>query len=298
MSLAATVTTAHVWLLALCVFSIALIYIGTRESSKDAGNRSSLRLYIVLAAAVVLTRLGFRLIFGSVTQNQTTLFNLPRLQLNLWFGAPLEFLGPVSLESLSQGITDGLRLAAIILGIGLATVLADPRRLLKSMPAALFEIATSIAIAINLAPQMIRSIQRVRKGRLLRGRSKGVGALAGIIIPVLEDTIHSSLALAASMDSRGFGTSPKTKSRLLTGAISMASITLMAVGSYLLITQGTQNAYLLIIALGLAVLTLVIGSRSSNRTKLVSNTFYIWDLAPLLTATVILISAYLPRWLP
>ena len=228
-AVAAVQTSNFVWLSVLCVLSIALIYLGTASATKSGQSSNSLRFYLLLAVAVLFTRVLFRVLFGFADPDDVVVFDLPRLQLNLWFGEPIQFLGPVSATSLGQGLTDGLILAAIILGIGFATVLANPRRLLKSIPAALFEIATSIAIAINLAPQLIKSIERVRKARKLRGRSSGMRALPGIIVPVLEDTFQSSLALAASMESRGFGSASNSKSRFTSTAISIASISLMSI---------------------------------------------------------------------
>lgn len=292
----ATLTSDPFALLMLCLFSTLFIYLGARQQISKTKSLTSLRFYLTLASAVVITRLLFRLVFNFAVPSDAILFYLPRLQLSLGFGSPIEFLGPISAKALTQGITEGLRLATIILGIGLATVLANPRKLLKSMPAALFEIATSVAIAINLAPQLIKSITRVRKARQLRGRSSGVSALAGIVVPVLEDTIQNSLALAASMDSRGFGNASNSVSKLLTGIISIASISLMAIGSYLLITQGNQNFYLLAIALVLAATSLSIGSLNSTRTRLISNTFSKWDMAPIGFSVCILIATNLHRW--
>ena len=45
---------------------------------------------------------------------------------------------------------------------------------------------------------------RIREARRLRGRPvRGVAALRGLALPVLEGGLERSVALAASMDSRG-----------------------------------------------------------------------------------------------
>lgn len=297
-AIAAVQSADAYFLAALCLFSIALIYLGAKVLSGGGRTFDSLWFYLALAAAVITARVLFRVLFGFAASNDQTVIDFPLLQINLGFGEPIQFLGPVSASSLSQGFTDGVRLAAIILGIGFATVLANPRRLLKSIPVALFEIATSIAISFNLAPQLIKSIQRVRKARQLRGRSSGIRALAGIIVPVLEDTFQSSLALAASMESRGFGNSSKTNSRLASTTISISSISLMAIGSYLLITRGSQYFYLLVIALVGVLVVLYLGSRSSTRTRLTSSRFTKWDTAPLVIASGLVLFVQISGWLP
>jgi energy-coupling factor transport system permease protein len=59
-------------------------------------------------------------------------------------------LGPVTLQNLAAGAVDGMRLAAIILAVALATILANPRKLLKSLPGALFEVASAISVAFRI----------------------------------------------------------------------------------------------------------------------------------------------------
>lgn len=280
-------------LVVLSTFSIGLIFLGARQRINESKFTNSLKFYVLLASAVLLTRVLFRIIFGNGQTGESIVLDLPRLQLHLGFGSPVDFLGPVSAVSLEQGLVEGLRLAAIILGIGLASTLANPRRLLKSTPAALYEIATSVAIAINLAPQLIKSLQRVRRARQLRVRSRGIGALTGIVIPVLEDTIHSSLALAASMESRGFGQAANTGSKTITRLISVAAISLMTIGSYLLVTQGQQNFYLIAASFGMAIVSVWFSSRRNFRTRLVSNKFSNLDLIPLVMTIGIVLLAVL-----
>jgi energy-coupling factor transport system permease protein len=136
----------------------------------------------------------------------------------------------------------------------------------------LYEIATAVSIAINLAPQLIESLQRVRRASSLRGRSKGLGALAGTIVPVLEDTIDKSLSLAASMDSRGFGRRGKlTKLQILSvRLISLASVVFTSVGVFVLLV-GTGLQWLALGSLGTGflgiLLTVRMTSKNSIRTK-------------------------------
>ena len=231
----------------------------------------SVKFYLFLAGFVVIARVLFRIVFNIQNPEDTTALDLPGFSVNLGFGPPVELFGAVGIQALTGGATDGLRLAAIILSIGMASSLANPRTLLKSTPSALYEIASAISVAINLAPQMISSLQRVQKARSLRGRSKGLGSMAGTVIPVLEDAIDSSLSLAASMDSRGFGRRGDLSKSLVLGArlSSLLAVAFLAIGSFALLVGQTQTLGWVLISLGIVAsfATIRINSKSQIRTR-------------------------------
>ena len=83
--------------------------------------------------------------------------------------AGVQLLGPVTVESLLAGLYDGLRLATIIICVGAANSLANPKRLLKSVPPALYEIGTALVVAVTIFPQLADSVRRVRAAQSLRG---------------------------------------------------------------------------------------------------------------------------------
>ncbi|MEY4310939.1 MAG: hypothetical protein RLZ71_865 [Actinomycetota bacterium] len=241
------------WLLGLCIATVAslgnshLVELGCIAASvavillcrEDAPWSRSVRFYVGLGIFVLVVRVAFRVLFNSSNPSDATALHLPAFDLG-----GIRLLGNVSWHSLEISSLDGLRLAAIIIAIGMANSLANPKRLLKSTPGALYEIATAMTVAINLAPQLVESLQRVRRARALRGRSKGVKTLAGLVIPVLEDTLDQSLSLAASMDARGFGRRGKlTRSQLLASrALALGGLTFLVIASYLLLATADQTA--------------------------------------------------------
>jgi energy-coupling factor transport system permease protein len=252
--------------IAIGVFAVLAILI-FRE---NATWTRSLGFYITLAGIVIFIRLAFRMLFSYSSPDSAVAFSLPHLQLNFGFGA-IDLLGSVSWQSLYGALIDGTRLAAIILAVAIATTLANPRKLLKSAPGALYEIATSVSVAINLAPQLIESFNRVRRARQLRGRSKRTSRLTGIVIPVLEDTLDRSLLLAASMDARGFGRrGEQSASELLTARVlGLLGLLLNLFGIFILLSGfGTQMALALI---GLGILSAAIGVRITSRRKVRTN---------------------------
>jgi energy-coupling factor transport system permease protein len=285
----ASTASRNGWLLAslgLVSFSVVLISSLKQDGETRLTKLRALRFYVQVAAAVFAIRVLFRIIFNlGIDGSEKALFELPRLAINLGIGE-VQLLGPVSLQNLSAGAIDGLRLAAIILSVAMANIQANPRQLLKSMPGALFEIASTISVALNLAPQLIDSLQRVRRARRLRGRSAGVSALPSIVIPVLEDTLERSLALAASLDSRGFGRQTATEHPILARASSLIAVCLMAIGSYSLLTD-SQNSWLAWATLAVAAVCLAVALRlSSTRGKRTIYNKDVWSLTDITTLTV------------
>ena len=238
----------------------------------DAPWAQSVRFYLGLAAFVMATRVIFRIIFNGQLGGTDIILSLPTLSVSLGFGPALTLFGDISAATLGAATLDGLRLSAIILSVAMANTLANPRKLLKNTPGALYEVATAISVAINLAPQLIESIQRVRRSRGLRGRNKGIGVFASIVIPALEDTMDRSLALAASMDARGFGRRGNMSLgtlRLVRGLSFSAAVTL-AIGAYLLVAASEFGAVatILILASLVAIAFVVrITSKQSVRTS-------------------------------
>lgn len=250
-AVSASLTNNPLILLALSMVSLGLV----RLCREKASWSKSIRFYIQLALFVIAIRLIFRILFNLEVDPQSALLWLPTLEMYLGFGEPLRLLGPISPEGFLAAFTDGMRLATIILAVGMASSLANPRKLLRSTPGALYEIATAISISINLAPQLIASLNRVRKARKLRGQSEKLRSLPGIVIPVLEDTIEKSLALAASMSARGFGRRASTsKSRTATTrAIGLIAVTSLTSGIFLLLISPSQQLVdLALIGLGFA----------------------------------------------
>jgi energy-coupling factor transport system permease protein len=179
----------------------------------------------------------------------------------------------------------------------MASSLANPRTLLKSTPSALYEIASAVSVAINLAPQMISSLQRVQKARSLRGRSKGLGSMAGTVIPVLEDAIDSSLSLAASMDSRGFGRRGTLSKPLVMGArlSSLIAVGALSVGSFALLVGQTQTLGWALIAIGIisSFTSIRINSKSQIRTRFEPVKLQFFDALILSLSAMLLIAAIL-----
>lgn len=207
-----------------------------------------LRFYLALAAVIVAIRLVFQIVFGGV-RTGTVLFRLPEIRLPEW-AAGIRFGGPVTVEALLLSGTDAVRLAVLILAVGAAMSLADPRTVLRSVPAALHDISVAIVITLTVLPQIIASAVRINRGRRLRGSSThGLRRLVGTVVPVLEDSVESSMSLATSMEVRGYGrTRRQRRVGLATTLALLASLALLGIGVFVLlgVPGGTWPAVVLL----------------------------------------------------
>jgi energy-coupling factor transport system permease protein len=228
---AAASFTTNPYLLLLLI-GVACLAVAARRSAQPWAD--SFRLYLWLGVAIVVIRVLFRILLGG-DDGGRVLVDLPAIPLPHWT-LGLRLLGPVSQESVLAGLYDGLRLAAIVICVGSANALANPKRLLRSVPSALYEIGSALVVAVTVLPQLAESLRRVRAAQLLRGSGDTgrVRALRRLLIPVLEDSLERSLALAAGMDTRGYGrTSGATpRERRTTGGLMLLGMGAVAVGVY------------------------------------------------------------------
>lgn len=240
--------TTNPWIL-LTTIAVASYVVVARRS--EAPWAMAFRMYLILGLWIVAMRVLFRIVFGGAEGN-TIILSLPEIPLPAW-AAGIRLFGDVSAESVLGGLYDGLRLATMVICLGAANALANPKRLLKSMPSALYEVGTAVIVALSVFPQLAESVQRVRRARRLRGDgAKRFHALRSIIIPVLEDALDRSLQLAASMDSRGYGRSGNVsrRDRTITGILMVVGLSGLCVGIYNLLDGTLQE--------GVAVVILVV----------------------------------------
>jgi energy-coupling factor transport system permease protein len=227
--------TTNPWLLLLLIGVAALVVSARRSDQPWAG---SFRLYVMAGVFIVLIRVVFRVLLGG-GYGGTVVLDVPEIPLPGWV-LGITLLGPVTRESILAGLYDGLRLATIVICIGAANSLANPKRLLRSMPAALYEIGTAVVVAVSVLPQLAESVQRVRRAQRLRaGDARRSGRMRRFLVPVLEDALERSLTLAAGMDTRGYGRSGAAtpRERRVTGALMIGGLLGVCVGAYALLDQ-------------------------------------------------------------
>ncbi|MFG2723436.1 energy-coupling factor transporter transmembrane protein EcfT [Streptomyces sp. NPDC048416] len=237
----------------------------------DAPWARSYTAFIRIGLFVVGVRLVFNLVLGSPIPGSHTLFTLPELPLPPW-AKGVRVGGRVTAEGMLFALYDGARLATLLICVGAANALANPARLLKSLPGALYEAGVAVVVAMTFAPNMVADVVRLRTARRLRGRpTGGIKAIAQIGLPVLEGALERSVAVAASMDARGYGRTAQVPAavRHTTTALTLGGLLGVCAGTYgLLASEGAGYGIPVLLGGLLACLAgLRLGGRRQIRTR-------------------------------
>jgi energy-coupling factor transport system permease protein len=262
--------TTNPLLLAL-ILAVAGTVVAARRT--EAPWARAFKWYLLAGLVVIAIRVVFRIVLGAAPgPGEHVLFTFPDVPLP-GFMSGVRIGGPVSTASVVAAVYDGFRLATILCCIGAANTLANPKRALRALPAALYELGVTITVAVTVAPQVVDSVRRVNRARKLRGdTTHGRHAVRRIAMPVLHDALDRSFLLAAAMDSRGYGRSGDTPARIrrITAALMLGGLLGLCFGTYGLLDTSTPRflgapAF----ALGLALCAggLWFGGRRVRRTR-------------------------------
>ncbi|MGW1276872.1 energy-coupling factor transporter transmembrane component T [Streptomyces tsukubensis] len=227
--------------------------------------------FVKLGLFVLAIRVLFSVLLGAPIPGTHLLFTLPEVPLPDW-AQGIRIGGRVHAEQLVFAVYQGAKLATLLICVGAANALANPARLLKSLPGALYEAGVAVVVAMTFAPNLVADVARLRTARRLRGRSTGgLRAMAQIGLPVLEGALERSVAVAASMDARGYGRTASVPPavRHTTTALTLGGLLGVCAGTYgLLAAEGAAYGMpLLVGGLASAVAGLRLGGRRTVRTR-------------------------------
>lgn len=199
--LVAASRTTNPLLLGLMLAVLTLVVVSRRGNAPWS---RSFGAFLRLGVAVLVVRVVFQMLFG-ISEPGYVLVTVPHIPLPSW-AAGVRIGGAVTAPEVLTALYDGLQLLTIFACVGAANSLASPRRMLRSIPAALYEVGVALVVTMSVAPELVSDVQRVRTARRLRGHdSRGLRSVAFAAIPVLAGALDRSLAVAASMDARGYG---------------------------------------------------------------------------------------------
>jgi len=232
------------------------------------GRWRPLRVSLWVAAAFVVGRLVFRIVFGGVAGDGPVLLALPRIELPGFF-ASVNLFGPVTLGGLSVTLLAALPLAAFIVASGLLFSLINVRRLLLRTRAWGGGTASLSAVLIAWAvlPELQTTAARLLRARRLRGRR---GGIRGAIAPLVGTTVERATALAASLEGRGFLNSSRAAEHECAAPIEVEDVTLRLSDGRTILTDVSFS-------LAPGTVTLVTGATGSGKTTLLRTIAGLFD---------------------
>ena len=237
---------------------------------REVGASNALVPFLVVGMVAIGLRIVMVALLGDGIPGRVVLFRLPEIPLPAWTSG-VRIGGAVTLEGLLYAVYDGLRLATILACLGATNALASPRRLLRYVPATLYEIGTAVVVALTFAPQLVEDAARVRAARRLRGHStRSLAEIGRLAVPVLVGALDRSLELAASMESRGYGrvVQRTERSTRLAGILTLVGVAGVVVGLYGLLDATSPvllGTPLLLLGVACTITALAVGARRDPR---------------------------------
>jgi energy-coupling factor transport system permease protein len=119
--------------------------------------------------------------------------------------------GPVTLEALLYGFANGTTLLATLLVFATFNLGIDQYRLLRWVPAGLYQAGLVVSVALAFVPHMVSTLKDIREAQRVRGhRFRGLRDLIPLFVPLITMALERSLTLAESIEARGFGGTAST----------------------------------------------------------------------------------------
>jgi energy-coupling factor transport system permease protein len=224
-------------------------------------------VFLALAVVFAVARVVLDALTGHVDGNHTW-FTTPSAHLPDIFGG-LQIGGAVQREVVLASCADAIVVIAIIAIFGAWNAVVSHHELLQLIPRAFRDLGLVIAIALSFVPSTVdavrsaREADRARAGRVRRGR------VARTFVAVLHTGLDRAIALAESLDSRGFGHRAATDAaeRIAVALLAVALLALGATGAALVSRADVAATVSLAVAAAAIAGAVAAGSRAALRTR-------------------------------
>jgi len=172
--------------------------------------------------------------------------------------------GTIERQVLWQALADALVIVVVIAVFGAWNAVVSHHEVLQSTPRAFHELGLVVTIALAFVPSTLAALRTSREAD--RARTGGVvvrrGRLVRHAVPVLESGMERAVALAESMDARGFGHRPAGRGEQI-AAIGTLGGLLGLGGAFVALVGGAQLAAAISGGVGLLLLITAVASASS-----------------------------------
>jgi energy-coupling factor transport system permease protein len=212
---------------------------------------------VLVGIAVVFAAL--RVVLTALTTHGVgqVLFTLPEATLPKVLGG-FTVGGTIEAPVVALAAAEGLAVIGVIAAFAAFNAVASHAELLQVAPRAFHEPGLVVTVALAFVPATLGAIEAARDADLARTGGVVVrrGRLTRLVIPVVETGLEKAVALAESMDARGFARGGATRLDRLAGWLGLAGLLALAGSFVALIGRANPTA----IGLSAAGTTLLVGA--------------------------------------
>jgi energy-coupling factor transport system permease protein len=266
------------------VIAVCAFLVGLHRTDRVLSRAFPVLLGLGVMFAVVRIGLTVLTTHGS---GGTVLFTLPEATLPRLLGG-FTVGGTIEAPVLAQATADAVPIIGIMAAFGAFNAVAAHHELLRSVPQAFHEPALVVTVAITLVPATMRAVQQAREAdRARSGSARRRGRVTRTMLPVLETGMERAVALAESMDSRGFA---RRKARPAEQIASWATLVglLALAGSFLALVAREQTMAVALGVIGTAVVlgAVVLTSKAGEVTRYRPRRLAVTDLGVMAAAVL------------
>jgi len=193
----------------------------------------------------------------------TPLATIPHLDLPRILGG-FRVGGTIERQVLGQALADALVIVVVIAVFGAWNAVVSHHEVLQSTPRAFHELGLVVTIALAFVPSTLAALRASRESD--RARTGGMivrrGRLVRHAVPVLESGMERAVALAESMDARGFGHRTAGRGERIAAAATLGGLLGLG-GAFVALVGGAHLAAAISGGLGLVLLVSAIATASS-----------------------------------
>ncbi|MCU1369951.1 MAG: Cobalt transport protein [Ilumatobacteraceae bacterium] len=244
---------------------------------------SAHRLDTTLARAFpILVGLGvvfalLRVALTALTTHSPAIDGTPE---HLWFTLPQatlpQILGGFTVGGTIEGdivlfaAAQAFAVVGILGAFGVFNAVASHHELVQAAPRAFHEPGLILTVALAFVPSTMRAVTDVREADRARtgGRVVRRGRLVRLTVPILESGLERAVALAESMDARGFARQPRGRGDRASAWLGLVAMLALGAAFIALIGRASEAA---VVAGVIGVVTLlaavVLASRSSGTSR-------------------------------
>jgi energy-coupling factor transport system permease protein len=163
--------------------------------------------------------------------------------------------GPITLESLTYGMLNGLVLTAIYALVVLINQVLSVRAIVGLVPRVYYPLAVVITIALTFAPLTVRQLQVIREAQAVRGQQlRRLRDYYPLVLPLLLSGLERALQLAEAMTARGFANHPRQPNSFPLRLSLLGGLLAIVGGLALQLTRPSSTSGNWLIGAGAAVL--------------------------------------------